>query len=216
MERSGTTNLCIGEETPSPPSEEGGVTAYKGLKRRDGRRDTPSVCKSSRCRRELIYNDTCITLCMSTPWCKQQPRVLSPSVAPLNPLGAPALPPRRSPLVLRLFALALADGSGLPFSLHPPPAALESQTPQREARALPRRARNLQRCKPRLSLPGRAALIRHGAAPHRATFPKGKAKAALESQNHQRELVRALPRRRTKPCYVKIFSCSTREKILTV
>ena len=48
--------------------------------------------------------------------------------------------PRRSPLVLRLFALALADGSGLPFSLYPPPAALESQTPQREARALPRRA----------------------------------------------------------------------------
>ena len=50
------------------------------------------------------------------------------------------LPPRRSPLVLRLFALALADGSGLPFSLYPPPAALESQTPQRKARALPRRA----------------------------------------------------------------------------
>ena len=38
---------------------------------------------------------------------------------------------------LRLFALALADGSGLPFSLYPPPAALKSQTPQREARALP-------------------------------------------------------------------------------
>ena len=38
-----------------------------------------------------------------------------------------ALPPRRSPLVLRLFALALADGSGLPFSLYPPLAALESQ-----------------------------------------------------------------------------------------
>ena len=54
--------------------------------------------------------------------------------------AAPPLPPRRSPLVLRLFALALADGSGLPFSLYPPPAALESQTPQREARALPRRA----------------------------------------------------------------------------
>ena len=36
--------------------------------------------------------------------------------------------------------LALADGSGLPFSLYPPPAALESQTPQREARALPRHA----------------------------------------------------------------------------
>ena len=53
----------------------------------------------------------------------------------LNPERSPtALPPRRSPLVLRLFALALADGSGLPFSLHPPPAALESQTPQREPR----------------------------------------------------------------------------------
>ena len=36
--------------------------------------------------------------------------------------------------------LALADGSGLPFSLYPPQAALESQTPQREARALPCRA----------------------------------------------------------------------------
>ena len=54
--------------------------------------------------------------------------------------AVPPLPPRRSPLVLRLFALALADGSGLPFSLYPPQEALESQTPQREARALPRRA----------------------------------------------------------------------------
>ena len=73
-----------------PPSEEGGGTAYKGLKRRDGRRDTPNMCESSRYRRELIYNDTRITLCTPTPWCKQQPRILSPSVAPLNPLGAPA------------------------------------------------------------------------------------------------------------------------------
>ena len=72
-----------------------------------------------------------------------------PPSACSNPLCRhPPLPPRRSPLVLRLFALALADGSGLPFSLYPPPAALESQTPQREPRALPRRA----------------------------TFPKGKAK----------------------------------------
>ena len=64
-----------------------------------------------------------------------------PPSACSNPLCRhPPLPPRRSPLVLRLFALALADGSGLPFSLYPPPAALESQTPQREARALPRRA----------------------------------------------------------------------------
>ena len=73
-----------------PPSEEGGGTAYKGLKRRDGRRDTPNMCESSRYRRELIYNDTRITLCTPTPWCEQQPRILSPSVAPLNPLGAPA------------------------------------------------------------------------------------------------------------------------------
>ena len=35
--------------------------------------------------------------------------------------------PRRPPLALQLFAFALADGSGLPFSLYPPPAALESQ-----------------------------------------------------------------------------------------
>ena len=64
-----------------------------------------------------------------------------PPSACSNPLCRhPPLPPRRSPLVLRLFALALADGSGLPFSLYPPLAALESQTPQREARALPRRA----------------------------------------------------------------------------
>ena len=135
-----------GAGAPSPPSEEGGGTAYKGLKRRDGRRDTSSVCESSRCRRELIYNDTCITLCTSAPWCKQQPRVISPSVAPLYPLGAPALPPRRSPLVLRLFALAVADGSGLPFSLYPPPAALESQTPQREPRRLPPHTTDLPPC----------------------------------------------------------------------
>ena len=132
-----------GAGAPSPPSEEGGGTAYKGLKRRDGRRDTLSICESSRYRRELIYNDTCISLYKSTHWCKQQPRVISPSVAPLYPLGAPALPPRRSPLVLRLFALALADGSGLPFSLFPPPAALESQTPQREPRRLPPHATDL-------------------------------------------------------------------------
>ena len=131
---------------PLPPSEEGGGTAYKGLKRRDGRRDTLSVCESSRYRRVQSQNDTCITSCTPTPWCKQQLHVLSPSVAPLNPLGAPALPPRRSPLVLRLFALALTDGSGLTFSLHPPPAALESQTPQREPRRLPPHATDSPLC----------------------------------------------------------------------
>ena len=70
-------------------------------------------------------------------------RYLSLSQA-LKLKGLTALPPRRSPLVLRLFALALADGSGLPFSLHPPPAALESQTPQREPRRLRRRPQNCQ------------------------------------------------------------------------
>ena len=60
-----------------------------------------------------------------------------PQSSPQKLKGLTALPPRRSPLVLRLFALALADGSGLPFSLYPPLAALESQTPQREPRRLP-------------------------------------------------------------------------------
>ena len=75
-------NLCFGAGAPSPPSEEGGGTAYKGLKCRDGRRDTLSVCESSRYRRALNNNDTYINLCAPTPWCKQQPRVLSPSVVP--------------------------------------------------------------------------------------------------------------------------------------
>ena len=114
-------------------------------------------------------------------------RILTVSLPPSacsNPLCRhPPLPPRRSPLVLRLFALALADGSGLPFSLHPPPAALESQTPQREARALPRRARNLQRCKPRLSLPGRAALIRHGAAQRRTVPPSPRGRLSAPSHS---------------------------------
>ena len=88
------------------------------------------------------------------------------------------MPPRRSPLVLRLFALALADGSGFPFSLHPPPAALESQTPQREPRRLPPQATELQRCVSQLSPPtaGCPHPSRCGTAPHRATFPKGEGK----------------------------------------
>ena len=79
-----------GAAAPLPPSEEGGGCLHKGFEQADGRRDTPSVCESSKYRRVLNNNDTCITLCMPTPWCKQQPRVLSPSVAPLYPLGAPA------------------------------------------------------------------------------------------------------------------------------
>ena len=44
------------------------------------------------------------------------------------------------------ICLALADGSGLPFSLLPPLAALESQTPQREPRRLPPHATDLPPC----------------------------------------------------------------------
>ena len=57
-------------------------------------------------------------------------------------------PCHRCPLAARRscfgIRLALADGSGLPFSLYPPLAALESQTPQREARRrfAPRFAQN--------------------------------------------------------------------------
>ena len=40
-------NSVRGAGAPSPPSEEGGGTAYKGLKRRDGRRDTPSMCENT-------------------------------------------------------------------------------------------------------------------------------------------------------------------------
>ena len=67
-------------------------------------------------------------------------------------------------LSLRLPAQILYAGIHLP--------------PQREARALPRRARNLQGCVPRLSPPlaGCPHPSRYGAkAPCRATFPKGKA-----------------------------------------
>ena len=53
-----------GAGAPSPPSEEGGVTAYKGLKRRDGRRDTPSVCESGKYRR--AQNKICICIIQCT------------------------------------------------------------------------------------------------------------------------------------------------------
>ena len=75
-------NLWRGAGAPLPPSEEGGGTAYEGLKRRDGRRDTPSMYENSRYRRELNYNDTCIIWRSPTLPCKQQPRVISPSVKP--------------------------------------------------------------------------------------------------------------------------------------
>ena len=45
----------------APLVYKGSCRGDKGLKRRDGRRDTPSVCESSRYRQELNNNDTCIT-----------------------------------------------------------------------------------------------------------------------------------------------------------
>ena len=50
-------------------------------------------------------------------------------------------------------------------------AALESQTPKREAGRLSPQSTELQRCEAQLSPPGRAALIRHGAAQKRSTAP---------------------------------------------
>ena len=108
-------NSVHGAGAPLPPSEEGGGTAYKGLKRRDGRRDTPSVCKSSRYRRLLNNNETYITLRMSTPSAPAQPRVLSPSVAPLNPLGAPAPSSEGAEAALRAAVRSASPLAPLPI-----------------------------------------------------------------------------------------------------
>ena len=74
-------------------------------------------------------------------------------------------------LSLRLPAQILYAGIHLP--------------PQREARARPRRAQSLPRRKPQLSPPlaGCPHPSRCGAAPLRATFPKGKAKRPLTVLN---------------------------------
>ena len=104
----------------------------------------------------------------------------------LFPSAAPRLPP--CPLAVSRsccgIRLALADGSGLPFSLHPPLAALESQTPQREPRALPRRTQICRRRHCAAVTPaagGRPSSVTVRAAPHRATFPKGKAMCSAQS-----------------------------------
>ena len=86
-----------------PPSEEGGGCLHKGFEQADGRRDTQNLCESSRYRRELIYNDIYIILCAPTPLCKWQPRVISPSVAPLNPFWRASFAP--SPLAARASAV---------------------------------------------------------------------------------------------------------------
>ena len=67
--------------------------------------------------------------------------------------------------MLRLFALALADGGSLPFSLLPPLAALESQTPQRELRALPPHATEFAAVGKRAESRGVNALIGRGYNP---------------------------------------------------
>ena len=143
-------NSVRGAGAPSPPSEEGGGTAYKGLKRRDGRRDTPSVCESTLYRRTQSRNDTCINLCTSTPLCKQQPRVISPSVAPLYPLGAPApssegaeaAPPQATELQKceRKAFLSLSP-------LSPRSGGARKPNPSEGAEAAPPHTTDLARCK---------------------------------------------------------------------
>ena len=74
--------------------------------------------------------------CSSIPRCKQQTRVISPSVVLLKSFMQ--------------FDSSLLRGS---------------------RGGSRRRALNLQKCEPRLSPPGRAALIRHGASQKRRTAP---------------------------------------------
>ena len=130
-------NLCVGAVAPSAPSEEG-AGAPKGFRGAAEGERTRGCCLH---RGVDIHKVIQVSLLFSVRLCLLLSHKLGVSLLPsrrFNPLYAvPPLPPRRSPLVLRLFALALADGSGLHFSLLPPLAALESQTPQREARRLP-------------------------------------------------------------------------------
>ena len=126
-----------GAGAPSAPSEEG-AGAPKGFGGATEGERTRGCCLH---KGVGVHKMIQVSLLLSARLYLLLSHTLSVSLPPsrrFNPLYAvPPLPPRRSPLVLRLFALALADGSGLPFSLYPPLAALESQTPQREARRLP-------------------------------------------------------------------------------
>ena len=80
-------------------------------------------------------------------------------------------------------------------------AALESQTPKREAGRLSPQSTELQRCEAQLSPPGRAALIRHGAAQKRSTAPpspRGRLSAALALRRSRNNPSVFLPERAKK------------------
>ena len=108
------------------------------------------MCKSTLYRRTQSRNDTCINLCTSTPLCKQQPRVLSPSVAPLYPLGAPApssegaeaAPPQATELQKceRKAFLSLSP-------LSPRSGGARKPNPSEGAEAAPPHTTDLARCK---------------------------------------------------------------------
>ena len=82
-------------------------------------------------------------------------------------------------------AVKLAVG-GLPSSVTVQrKSAAPRHLPQGEGKGgCRRRAQNLPKCKPQLSPPGRAALIRHGAAQRRTAppSPRGKARAAAAAE----------------------------------
>ena len=116
-------------------------------------------------------------------------RCISPSVCLLKSfMQASTFAP--SPFSARASAIRsrTCGRQRLAASLYPPLAALESQTPQREARALPRRAQSFQRRVPQLSPPKRAALIRHGAAQRRTAppSPRGRLRAPPQSAELRR------------------------------
>ena len=91
-----------------------------------------------------------------------------------------------SPLAARASAVRsrTCGRQRLAASLYPPQAALESQTPQREPRRLPPHAAEFSKVRTAVKPAGAGCPhpSRRGVTPHRATFPKGKAKAVLESQ----------------------------------
>ena len=103
-----------GAGAPSAPSEEG-AGAPKGFGGATEGERTRGCCLH---KGVGVHKMIQVSLLLSARLYLLLSHTLSVSLPPsrrFNPLYAvPPLPPRRSPLVLRLFALALADGSGLP------------------------------------------------------------------------------------------------------
>ena len=123
-------------------------------------------------------------------------RALSLPQSRLCILWARQLPPQREARALprRAPKLATSERKIVTKETHQGCLSFLFKSPlpcKGEARALPRRAQSLPKCKPQLSPPqaGCPHPSRCGAAPRRATFPKGKAKqlppqtAELASEN---------------------------------